>query len=275
MGGLGNQMFQYAYGVAMEHYGKVVKYDRSWLDFYGKKVELVNAFSIDFNNKYASKDDCERLGYCSYSLAGRILERLNVKKTFIYQRNPMEAITFEQNLVNVDNKYIAGYFQSEKYFASIKDEICKIYQFGKLNKQSMSINKRINSCEAVAIHVRRGDYVNNSLYEVCDEEYYKKAIDIMKKYFKKPIFFIFSNDILFCKKIFADENVVYVEGNAGEDSWQDMYLMTQCKGIIIPNSTFGWWGAWLNKNSNVVVPRRWFNMSEQSMDIIPDKWWRI
>lgn len=140
--------------------------------------------------------------------------------------------------------------------------------------------RRIIETNSVSIHIRRGDYlseINQGLYGgICTEMYYAKAITYICNKIDQPSFFVFSNEIDWVKNNVDIPNPTYIDFNNGADSWQDMFLMSQCKHNIIANSSFSWWGAWLNRNTNkiVITPSRFINLEEDS-DIIPDAWIRI
>ena len=131
---------------------------------------------------------------------------------------------------------------------------------------------------SVGIHVRRGDYLKEKQYlGICELDYYTKAIDIMKEHFVCPSFYIFSNDLEWCREklevLTGKENTVYVDWNKGNESYQDMRLMSYCKGLIIANSSFSWWGAFLNQEENkfIVAPKRWKN-TKYNLEIQLPEW---
>lgn len=180
------------------------------------------------------------------------------------------------------NEYLIGLFQSYKNFDDCRDAILQEFQFDKhlLSKSTIKMSERMKQCNSVSIHVRRGDYMNgyyyNLLGKVCDLEYYQRAIMEIKKHVSNPKFFVFSDDKEYVVKHLLLEEAEYADFNIGVDSWQDMYLMSQCHHNIIANSTFSWWGAWLNTHHDkiVVAPPRWFNDMEHD-DIIPFEWIRV
>ena len=169
--------------------------------------------------------------------------------------------------------YYDGWWQNKRYFLDTIDSI-KYYlpQLDETNKRLMT---EIATTDSVSLHVRRGDYLephNAKQYGgICTIEYYIDAIDIVKKHFERPQFYIFSNDIEWCKENLPVENIVFVTNNTGANSWIDMYLMSHCKANIIANSSFSYWGALLNKKENLVVyPEKWTN--SKTPDIFPDNW---
>tara|TARA_R110000744_G_C19357458_1_gene561031 strand:- start:2358 stop:3161 length:804 start_codon:yes stop_codon:yes gene_type:complete len=176
-----------------------------------------------------------------------------------------------------DNMKISGFFQSYKYFNFCRDEILNLFQVCDPMEQKIINNYGMYLDSNVAsIHVRRADYLKFSgHYENLGISYYKKAIDLFPE---TQIIFVFSDDIKWCKKhlpSFGKLNI-YVEG---QTDVEDLWLMTKMKNNIIANSTFSWWGAYLNKNQNrVVAPTKWFgpkrtaDNSLETKDLYPDNW---
>lgn len=195
-----------------------------------------------------------------------------------------EPVNFIPNVFDHLGKdqFFIGCFQSYKYFEEYRELILQEFNFSmkSLSEKTKELADVINRCESVCIHVRRGDYLNGYYYEllgkVCNKDYYKRAVEIIKENVNNPCFFVFSDDLDYVKANLKMENAVSVSFNRYNDSWQDMYLMSICKHNIIANSTFSWWGAWLNKNPNkiVVAPNRWF-ADKTDDEIIPTGWLRI
>ncbi len=282
-GGLGNQMFQYSFYLAMK---KNVKekwsIDISFFDLNNihNGYELKKIFKIReeevkiYNNKNIVK-----------RILLKILREIGKKMGYVYTEQ--REISPIENLEYINSKkrivFFSGNWISEKYFLGIEEIIQKIFIFPKITeKENLDIKEKIELSEAVSIHVRRGDYLEDKIYsELIDIEYYKKAIEIIKSKIKSPVFFIFSNDIGWCKEnlTFNDE-VYYINWNNKEKSFRDMQLMSLCKHNIIPHSTFSWWGAWLNKNPKkiVIAPETWFNPKYckiKTEDIVPNNWIKI
>lgn len=180
-----------------------------------------------------------------------------------------DEVSFTYNPIpQIDNLKLVGYFQSEKYLD--RNLILDIFDVSDLISPDLKYLDEINNSYSVSIHVRRGDYVTIQDYHpLCSIEYYRDAIQYLgsdKKYF------VFSDDINWCKDIFTDIDVTFV---SGLHDWQEMYLMSMCKHNIIANSSFSWWGAWLNKNNNMVIaPKNWFGPAKQLdvSDLIPERW---
>lgn len=172
-----------------------------------------------------------------------------------------------------DGMYIDGFFQSEKYFVSHRDIILDI--LGPTKDIKNYISKKYSEIlvgDTLSVHIRRGDYVKSQEWHtLLSKEYYDEAITKIPNIDK---ILVFSDDILWCKENFKADNVIYIED---EKDYIELYLMSMCTNNIIANSSFSWWGAWLNQNENkiVVAPKDWFgpNFSNfQTQDIIPKKW---
>jgi len=176
-----------------------------------------------------------------------------------------------------DQTNLMGYFQTEKYFEHCSDLILGMFQFdNKIKKQAENNFPSFpNDVEFVSIHLRRGDYVGlQQFHPIMDADYY---FDAMTQFMDgNYCFLIFSDDITYCKELFGEqENIVYIEGNSAE---VDMCMMTMCDHNVIANSSFSWWGAWLNDNVNkkVIAPKRWFGPAYKGVhdtkDLYPQSW---
>lgn len=231
-GRLGNQMFQYAATKAASlNSGAVFAIPI-------ENHDLSNNFNLD----------------CKYYSLNNNMHLIN--KLIGYSEN---AFCYENKFENiVDNTDMFGYFQTEKYFSKYKDLIKKDFSF-KNNIYSNCINK-LNSLKQndnkslVSVHIRRTDYVKlQNFHPLCTLEYYLEAM----KVFPESVFLIFSDDIKWCKENIINKNIIYSENSS---AIEDMCLMSLCDHNIIANSSFSWWSAWLNNNSNklVVAPKKWF-----------------
>ena len=172
-----------------------------------------------------------------------------------------------------------GFWQSERYFLKESEDITNLFAFNRdrISRKTREVSIDIAACSSVSIHVRRGDYLGNTqLNSVCSLSYYKEAIRLISRKVANPVFYLFTDDKDWVKSQFSDTNFILVDWNETTDSWQDMFLMSQCRHNIIANSTFSWWGAWLNKYDRkcVIAPKRWFANAE-APDIIPDTWIRV
>lgn len=169
-------------------------------------------------------------------------------------------------LIQKDSLYYEGYWQAANYFYGIEDKIKEAFRFKPLDSDNLKLICKLQSSPSVSIHVRRGDYVTNAGFGgICDLDYYSRAIDYALEHVKNPVFYIFSNDLKWCKEnltpLMKNNPYVFVNHNKGSDSYKDMELMSFCHTNIIANSSFSWWGAFLNHNKDalVICPKKWSN----------------
>lgn len=277
-GGLGNQMFQYAFYKSFDNKNKIyINFDFFKKNKAHNGLELEKIFKIELKNNELINFFLRKNFFSNFIRS--ILKKLKVLK--IYN---LPDTNYDEEILRDVTKVVIyeGYWQSEKYFKLIEDEIRKIFSFPELDGKNKEIEKKIVNEESIAIHVRRGDYINHpTLGGLVTREYYTKAMDYMEKYIQNPKYYIFSDDIEWCKKeLDLDKReVIFINHNKGEESYKDMQLMSLCKHNIIPNSSFSWWGAWLNKNPNkiVIAPKRWFTKKSgyRYVDIVPESWIKI
>lgn len=255
--GLGNQMFQYAFFKQMQfwHGEENVKLDidtYGWHNHNGREIDKI--FTLDFYGDTATKKQSLHLADVSYSLPSRILRKIRGakhKKYLFWKEMQLEDY---KNLSG--DIYLEGFWNEEKYFYDVQSEIRKIYTFPDLkNNYQLEILDKIQTTESVGIHIRRGDYVKYpDKFPMCTPNYYKKALEIIKQKYKDVSIFIFSDDLNWCKsELSFINNVTFVENKVNTEAFVDMLLMSRCKHNIIANSTFSWWGAWLNNNPDKVV----------------------
>jgi hypothetical protein len=277
LGGLGNQMFQYAFYKSLKSSEDKLLDIRDFNDY-----KLHNGFELDkiFELKsinYAEVKDIEKLFDCKRDIFSRIKRKImGRKRTHIIE----PYLHFDEKYLNMKNVYLDGYWQSEKYFKKSEKIIRKEFIFSRIiEEQNIEILKEIEKTNSISIHIRRGDYLNHTLYsDICSIEYYERAINYIKTNVENPVFFIFSNDIDWCKESFYFEESYFIDWNLGEKSFRDMQLMSSCKNNIIANSSFSWWGAWLNENPNkiIIAPNKWVNDGRVNIDdIVPEGWIRL
>lgn len=283
IGGLGNQMFQYAFYKYLSLYKKNnLKLDLSSFNDY----ELHNGYELEkvfgITEEIASVEESDHYK-SNYPLLFKIENKL-LSKNYIFGTKHFKENNFLINdkifNENIDDFYIEGYFQTDKYIRESESDIRDLFRFKtELTDEEEALLE--NNC--VSIHIRGGDYLTNekdrNLFgNICTSNYYKKAIEYMKENVKDPNFLIFTNDIDYSKKILDSEQFTIIDWNKGENSFRDMYLMSLCKHNIIANSSFSWWGAWLNtSNLKIVIsPNKWFNNTGiNQQDIIPDNWIKV
>ena len=290
-GGLGNQMFQYAFGVKLSKMCHCsILYDKNWFDTikgtdfngvlpngtYPRKYEL-EIFNLKL--KFASLEYIKKAREMKKTLPFGFLRKMfkvgKYENKIIEEKNPFE---YDEDLFHSKKIYYEGYFQNPKYLEGIEDILRKDFTFPDIQDEyNLNILNKIKSCEnPVFIHIRRGDYLN--LGWELNADYYKKALDFIFKNIKNPEFFVFGTDCEDFFNTFKIDFPVEFIGNHNYDNkedWKDMYLMSQCKHAIIANSTFSWWGAWLwgdNKERTVIAPSPFVNNQDS---IIPDSWRKI
>ena len=280
IGGLGNQMFQYAFGryLSIQHNTNLYC---DIADLQNKNLGHIHRnFSLDGFNLQAA----------IYNLNDQKSgKEIFFKKLFSSPKNKLKTISekrlhFDKEIGNaVDNIYLNGYWQSPLYFEKIEDIIRKDFTFSiPLSKGAEQFLLKIKASNSVSIHVRRGDYVNNpetlSYHGICDISYYKKAIEIIKDRVSTPTFFIFTDDPEWVKQNFSLSDDIILVSNASFSQFDDLQLMSACKHAIIANSSFSWWGAWLISNpaKTVIAPLKWLqNDSIKTDDLFPKTWMRI
>lgn len=282
--GLGNQMFQYAFFCALREISSDTKMDIS--EFKHRKhhygYELEKIFNIV--PVYATRKEVETLADVSkdfFSDFRRKFLNIHLKTSGMLITEGEIGAGFHSELLHRQNTYFQGYWQTEKYFNTIKEIIKGNFTFKiELDAENRQLANQISTCNSVSIHIRRGDYMKSRRFHqtgsVCSPAYYRRAIDYIQSHTKDAFFFFFSDDIDWVKANLEFPNACYVENNKGKDSYMDMQLMSLCKHNIIANSSFSWWGAWLNSYSEkiVIAPDIWFRNVDMP-DIIPDDWIRI
>jgi hypothetical protein len=286
IGGLGNQMFQYAVGRALS----ITQQQALLLDIedfanyplhQGFELERVFNCPVTVAN---SKDISHVLGWQSNKhIKTRLTSPRWAKlrnRHFIVEPHFHYWSAIHQLSSSV---YLFGYWQSEHYFQNIIDIIRADFSFKPvLNAKNSEVAQKISQVNAVSIHIRRGDYVQNpaalAVHGLCSLAYYQAAIKTMAESINQPHFFIFSDDIAWVK---ANINIAfpceYISHNQGADSYNDMRLMSLCQHHIIANSSFSWWGAWLNPSPTkiVIAPKQWFAIDKNTCDLLPNNWIKL
>lgn len=271
MGGLGNQMFQYAFLLGM-------KLSCSESDFRlfapvalpdepDGTNDLEQVFDIPVDH-LVDDELAQQVWKTSASCIRLVREHAD---------SVWQEVKADWPLLSI----YQGYWQTDLYFKDIAPIIRNIFRFDteRLNQKSRDMADRICSCMSVSIHIRRGDYLserNLDIYgNICTPDYYRESIRLLRKRLPKESFhfFVFSDDPAWVKNNMPVKHAVVVDWNQGTNSWQDMYLMSVCRHHIIANSSFSWWGAWLNGRDDkiVIAPYRWYN-DRIAPDILPEGW---
>ncbi len=264
-GGLGNQMFQYAFFLALQkHYERAeMKVDLGLINpSMHNGYELQRVFHIN-PDTCTQKETLLYSDYCPSSIAGSVLfnlmfgvrrKLLGRKESFILQRDATEYIARCFELDTNKNYYFKGVWANVGYLQEMETEIKSTFVFPEIHDDiNMRWKRMIENSNSVSIHFRGGDYYKNG-FSVLDQGYYKRAIDILKQKVDDLTFFIFTDDIDHAKGNIGDmRNSYYVSNNQGEESYIDMQLMSLCNHNIMANSTFSFWGAYLNPHKDKIV----------------------
>jgi len=283
IGGIGNQMFQYAAGraLALEH-GQSFLQDVSGFAEY----ELHQGFELqrvfDIPAQIATETQVrDLLGWQSLPFIQRIVVRPGMeafrRRGFVVEPH----FHYWPGIKSVPQDcYLRGYWQSERYFSKAAPVIRVDFTFkAALSGQNAELAAQIGQVNAVSLHVRRGDYVKNpkttAMHGLCPLEYYRTAVRYITERVEQPCFFIFSDDIPWVREhLTMNFPCRFVEHNQGAESYNDMHLMSLCRHSIIANSSFSWWGAWLNRHEDkiVMVPQKWFANDNNVKDLFPLGW---
>jgi Glycosyl transferase family 11 len=289
-GGMGNQMFQYAAGRHLaEKHQTSLKLDLGFLlDRTPKKDFVYRDYDLSvFNIQEDFARPNEVVNFGKYRRMGRglhmIRQKINPNLPLFVREDPFR---FDRSYFQIPaHAYLEGYWQSEEYFKDIEPIIRKEFSFRDvLDQRGCEMAARIREVASVCVNVRRADYVTikaaQEHHGVCDMDYFLEAVELVSEKVIKPHFFIFSDDIAWCRNNFRLDYplTIVTHDYAGKRFGQYLHLMTQCENYIIPNSTFGWWAAWLNPNPDkiVVAPLQWYsNLRMDSRHLVPPEWIRF
>lgn len=277
-------MFQYAVGRRLACLHNVpLKLDLTWfssnLTAVTPRVFLLNHFRIQAD--LATDEEIASLRDSSLGKVRRFLGFMNTSARHIRGN----GVKFDESILLLpDNVLLEGYWQSEKYFIGIKkviqDDFTICEEPDSENSEVISV---MHACNSVSIHIRRGDYVTDAKaaarHGTCSDAYYKEALNIMSKRVYKPYFFVFTDDPDWVREQFIiPYPMTLIDHNSPVLAYEDLRLMSSCKHHIIANSSFSWWGAWLNPQieKTVIAPSRWFSSdSIDTSDLIPESWLRL
>lgn len=280
IGGLGNQMFQYALGraLAKKHSAQLV------LDITDFKDYEFHAYSLEHFNiekVYASEKEVAYF---------KKFEKKNGKAWIPYNMlfaDPKKYVrertyTFDPAVLDVEPScYLDGYWQTEKYFLDVADAIRDEFRLiTPLSDYSADMAAKIHAAPiAVSLHVRRGDFVKHAAvgahHGICPPEYYEDAIKLCIERLGSPHFFVFSDDIEWARENIHTGCPTEFIGQGPDRNYEDLELMRQCTHHILSNSTFGWWGAWLSDipgTSLNIAPKTWFKKPTDISDLVPERW---
>lgn len=292
-GGLGNQLFQYAIGRALA----IKKHTRLLLDdsFYAsesnKKLQrtlLLKKFNVKY--EIATLDDINKVLYTKNYIRAFKRHILRKKTPYFLENKICEKeMYFDSNIHKCNkNVYLEGYWPNENYFIEIREillaEIKLLQQY--VSNEYLSVKKNIeNSANTISIHIRRGDYVNDGTYQIfglCTLEYYYNAISYITQHIENPNFHIFTDDVFWVEENFKTKFPLKIISSPLLNDYEELEIMSLCKHNIIANSTFSWWGAWLNENPTkiVIAPQKWYNDENfqyfyENSNFVPASWIRL
>ena len=284
LGGLGNQMFVYAMYLALKEAHpeeEVLLCRRSYKGYpLHNGYELDSIFCVDAPE--ASLGQLAKVAYPYFNY-----KTWQLMRHFFPQRKCMASGTTQipfdyKEVTREDSALYDGYWQNEKNFLPIRGKVIDTFKFSEFtDEKNLALAEKLKGVRAASCHVRRGDYLNDPVYGVCNSQYYAGAVTELNQTVNPDMYCIFSDDIEWCKEnlvdlIGRDKEVIFVDWNKGKESYRDMQLMSLCHYNIIANSSFSWWGAWLNNHEDKVVlaPEIWMNKPLVN-DPICDSWKRI
>lgn len=286
LGGLGNQMFQFATGRAVAHrLNAELLLDVSAFMHYDLRRYELDSWAIGARSATA-----DELAYACVS-PGRpsLIRRLMQAAGFGVPMNRFQEASFAYDpriLTVKDPAYLDGYFQSALYFSDVAGLLRKEFALrAPVDERNAATRRQIEEADktAVSLHIRRGDYVTNAhtaqYHGVCSLDYYRRAVAHVAEHCHAPRFFVFSDDLDWVKdNLKIDYEMVLVDANGPDNGAWDMALMMACRHHIIANSSFSWWGAWLNPHADkiIVAPQQWFSgAAHDTRDLVPGDWVRL
>lgn len=273
IGGLGNQLFQYAFAKNLAaRSGVPFKLDITPFEAYKLHAYSLDAFNI--TEGLASTAEIARA-------KGNRLTRLFKQTQWVHEK----VFGFDaRQLLPKQHAYVVGYWQSEKYFKDIAADLRAVLTLKKpLSQEDRIVLEKMHNSVAVAVHVRRADYVSNAVtnqvHGACSVEYYQQAMAKLSENFNNLHLFVFSDDPVWAEaNLKLDFPMTIVKHNKADRNFADLFLMSQCQHFVIANSTFSWWGAWLAsyKQKTIIAPKQWFRDANRAADdIIPESWMRL
>ena len=276
-GGLGNQMFQWALARMIEETTDMEVYlDMSYFNMRKARPYQLDVFKLKprFIEDWQTKLKLELIWTFRH-----FFDLHNLFGLKVYYES---QFNFDKTISKIQpNSYISGFFQSELYFSNVENRLRDDFTFADgIFDENRKLANEMSQQNAVSLHVRRGDYINKKRYQdsyaVCSPDYYKRAVEYIAQQHPDPVLYIFSDDIAWTKKnLRFPYKTHFVSHNTGKESYIDMRLMSLCKHNVIANSSFSWWGAWLNSNPDkiIIAPKQWFkDETIVQTDVIPKHW---
>lgn len=288
--GLGNQMFQYAFGKVLEwQYNTSVFFDIMNDDFVSGEQTDMEIFTI---GKYTVVEKEKTEKFKPFSVKQFLLNKQYIKYIYFKIRRyfhpaklvteplPSQYIQLFDHLNLQCDYYFMGHWMNLRYFEGYDVEIKQLFQLKVTDFYQTELAQEIANSErdTVSLHIRRGDYLISGFMNNTEMSYYEKAVDYVKINLQNPFIYIFTNDPSWVKQeLKLKIPFKVIGGNTANDGYKDMLLMSLCRNNIIANSSFSWWGAYLNKNENpiIITPRKWFADEERNKyahEMLPESW---
>lgn len=286
IGGLGNQMFQYAMGFSLAK----INNSTCRLDLSGFTSYKLHNYSLKYFNihlEQATKQEINIFKSTPDNFRAKVLYKLGLlNRDWQFSQYISErAFNFDQSILGLrGNYYLDGYWQSEKYFMKYRDQLRDEFKIKTTpDHVNMSALSAIANSESVSVHIRHGDYLTNhdasAIHGVLPLDYYKRAFSLIRTRLHDPTFFVFSDNIVWAKQNLSNiQSIYFMEHNKAEHNYEDLRLMSACKHNIIANSSFSWWAAWLNNNPHklVIAPQKWFtDRTKDTKDLLPIDWIKL
>lgn len=267
IGGLGNQMFQYATAKALA----LEKKQKLYIDTSAFKNYDLHAYGLHHFNIKAKE----------YKQKSKWYRKIKNKLKLV--TNYKEAsFRFNPELFKIKTKdtFLYGYFQSEDYFLNHRTTLLEDFKItSKLKKETEVLLNNISKTNAVSIHIRRGDFLQHDVHNTSKADYYNTAMQCIEDKIEQPTYYLFSDDIEWVKNNFKTNfKAVFVDFNDALTGFEDLKLMSHCQHNIVANSSFSWWSAWINTNPDkiVIAPKKWFNGDQYDYtDVVPKSWIKI
>lgn len=279
-GGLGNQMFQYAAGRSLStRLGVPLVLDLSWFDGQSERQFALSPFCIEAVHHKQYPWLLPRSRAIASRLSRRWLPRIMNVRVW---REP--HFHYSEEFAALSGPvFLEGYWQSERYFLKIRCQLLQEFALrAPLPPPCAALLEEIRGCDAICVHVRRGDYLSNPIvakvHGTCSVDYYYAGVDELCRGLARPHCFVFSDDPAWVRASFAlDYPMTVVDLNGPEEAHLDLVLMAACHHFLIANSSLSWWGAWLGNHAEkkVIAPAHWFLTDDKDCrDLLPESWQR-
>lgn len=278
-GGLGNQMFQYSFGYALSKKANIpIKYDFSFFKnsnvHHGILLNEIFPLEIDLVKK---KEIANIIGLDRFKILRKLKQFLKITNPkYVLENSDKDILPITKEL---NDHYLDGYWQNWNYFIEYKEELNKKFMFNNnTSNHFKELEKAVLNSNSAIIHLRRGDYVNNNnkkLFHQLGRSYFDQGMKLIRRKEDNIKFYVFSDDINFAKSFFNyDDKLVFMNTHNSKNGFRDMHLMSMCKNIIISNSTFSWWAAWLGSDNKktIVAPKLWFKQKKVSHEYYLPEW---